>query len=217
MDVMIIGAGGHGRVIADIIEKQGIHTIAGFVDDEKLVGSRDYGYSIIGTLEDIARLAKDIPGGIVAVGDNWTRGGIAKRICAQAPEFVFIQAIHPTACIAKGVQIGEGAAILAGSMIASNAVVGNHAILFMGALLGHDSVLEDYTSVGPMASLSGNVRVGTYTAVATGSTIIHQIKIGANTVIGAGSTVVRDIPDHVVAYGSPARVQKPRSDSDTYL
>jgi len=217
MLILIIGAGGMGRDVMDAVEKNGTYRIAGFIDDIIPVGSDISGYKILGTIADLARISKDICKGIIAIGDNWQRGKVSRKVKNAAKKFHFVNVIHPLASIARNAQIGDGAILLAETIVSSNAVMGKHTLLHIGAILGHDSELQNYGCMLPGSKVGGNVRIGQYTSLGIGATVIHGIAIGSHSFIGAGATVISNIPSNVVAYGVPAIAARNRRKSEKHL
>ncbi len=218
--ILIVGASGHSSVVIDIIEKEGRHSIVGLVDKNMEIGSTLFGYPILGKEEeDLPALAARhrIEGGLVAIGDNWVRAQVVQRIHAVCPELEFVAAIHPQSSIARGVSTGPGTVVMAGAILNTNARVGAHCIVNTNASLDHDGVMRDYSSLAPGAVAGGNVTIGCYSAVSLGAHIVHRRCIGDHSIVGAGATVLDDLPDYVVAYGTPARVIRSREQGDKYL
>ena len=217
--VLIVGSSGHARVIVDIIERAGLHEIVGLLDDSKSKDAIEIGYPILGGVGDLPDLVRrhNPEGYFIAVGDNWNRGLIAARVQSLAPALSAVTAIHPGAEIARSAAVREGTAVMAGAIINSGASVGRFCIVNTRASLDHDCRLEDFSSVGPGATLAGNVRVGAYSAVCLQACAAEKTSIGSHSVVGAGSVVLHDLPDEVLAYGTPARVIRSRSKSDRYL
>lgn len=212
--IVIFGAGGHAQVVIDILELMGVYRIAGIYDDSpSLVGKVIAGYPVLGLIDSKLVAQK----GIIGVGVNHHRENIAEKVMRYNPDFEFVNAIHPSAVIGKNVILGEGTAVMAGSVINPNAVIGPHSIINTMASVDHDCVLEPFASIAPGAHLGGNVHVGARTFVGMSATVIHNVHIGHDTVIGAGATVVKDIPNHVVAYGSPAKPIRGRVMNERYL
>ncbi|TCI22608.1 acetyltransferase [Exiguobacterium sp. SL-9] len=212
--IVIFGAGGHAQVLIDILEVMGVYRIAGIYDDSPaLLGKFIAGYPVLGFVDSKTVIKK----GIIGIGDNVQRERIAEHIKLHHPDFEFINAIHPSAVIGKNVTLGEGTAVMAGSVINPNAVTGPHSIINTMASVDHDCVLEPFASIAPGAHLGGNVHIGARTFIGMSATVIHGIHIGHDTVIGAGATVVKDIPNHVVAYGSPAKPMRGRVMNERYL
>lgn len=216
-DIVVIGGGGHAKVVMDIIEQASTYRIVGLIDSFKPVGSECFDYHVIGTEQQIAKVAPGITHGIVTIGDNWTREQMVKKVLATTPGFQFITAIHPSACLGRGVSIGEGTVIMAGAIINPCSRIGKHCIVNTAASLDHDNVLEDFAHVAPGACVGGNVKVGRGSAIMMGATVIHGITIGDNSVVGAGSTVLNDIEPNAVAYGIPADIVRKRQANDRYL
>jgi sugar O-acyltransferase (sialic acid O-acetyltransferase NeuD family) len=217
--VVIVGASEHGKVVADVIEREGKYAILGWIDSYKPAGGEFFGYPMLGaedTLLDLWR-QREIVGGLVAIGDNWTRGRVVEKLLALAPDFDFVTAVHPSAQIARGVRVGAGTVLMAGVVVNSDSRVGAHCILNTRSALDHDCVMDDFSSLAPGVTTGGVVRIGAYSAVSLGANIIHGKNIGAHTVIGAGALVRTDIPDHCVAYGVPARVIRRRAEGEKYL
>ena len=212
--IVIFGASGHAQVLIDILELMGVYRIVGIYDDSpSMIGKFIAGYPVLGLIDSRFVANK----GIIGVGVNHNRESIVAKIIQRNPDFEFVNAIHPSAVIGKNVILGEGTAVMAGSVINPNAVIGPHSIINTMASVDHDCVIEPFASVAPGAHLGGNVHVGTRTFVGMSATVIHNVHIGHDTVIGAGATVVKDIPNHVVAYGSPAKPIRGRVMTERYL
>ncbi len=155
-NIIIIGASGHAKVITDIIEKNGQYEIFGFLDSFKKIGTNILGYQIIGDENHIPYLIEKegITKGIIAIGDNWVRKEMFKKIKAINHSFDFISAIHPSASISNYATIGRGVAVMAGTVINAEAQVGDFSIVNTNASLGHDSILEKYCSLSSVLLLA---------------------------------------------------------------
>jgi len=203
--IFIFGASGHGKVVIDIIEKQGIYEIAFLVDDNSaLKGSRFFGYDVIGGREDLLSLSARPSHCIVAVGNNQFRSAIASWL--EEKSFQFISAAHPTACLGRGVFVDAGSVIMASAVVNSDSHVGRNVIINTRASIDHDCIIEDNVHLAPGTTLCGAVRVGGSTFVCAGATVIPNISIGKNVTIAAGATVIKNVPDNVTVAGVPARV-----------
>ncbi|GKX30820.1 acetyltransferase [Vallitalea longa] len=213
-DIVVFGAGGHSKVIIDIIEREGKYSIIGLIDNYNRAESH-FGYHIL--TDEIEVIMNNVYGGIIAIGDNWSRHVITDEIKSINPNFRFVSCISPNSCIAREVEIGEGSAIMAGAVINSSTRIGKHCIINSNSSIDHDNIIGDFVSIAPNVTTGGNVIVGDHTAVGLGTNVIHRINIGCNTVIGAGSTVIRDIGSYVVAYGIPCKVVRKRNKEDKYL
>lgn len=200
--VVIIGAGGHAKVIADIIEKSG-DEIVGFLDDNKEIGTTIINeYKVIGDLNNRFTMAvtKENLEFIIAIGDNKKREEIS-----HSPNLKFYTAIHPSAQIGLDVEIKEGTVVMANSCINSSAKIGKHCIINTGAIIEHDNIIEDFVHISPNVALGGTVKIGKNTHVGIGSTIKNNITICENCKIGAGAVVVKDIEKEGTYIGVPAK------------
>ena len=204
-NVVIIGAGGHAKVIADIIIKSG-DNLLGFLDDNIKKGTNIVGeYKVIGDFNDrfsIGALNNNTEF-IIGLGDNNKREEIAKT-----PNFKFYTAIHPSAQIAIDVVIDEGTVIMANSVINPSAKIGKHCIINTGAIIEHDNILEDYVHVSPNATLCGTVSIGKLTHIGAGAVIKNNIRVCENCIIGAGTVVIKNIEKEGTYVGVPASIMK---------
>ena len=212
--ITIIGAGGHGRVVASIL-----HTMAkldssikfaGFIDRQP--GKDSYFGSTIGTDEQISDLTKDnkishfiIGLGVVKGGDN-VRETLFER--ARSEGLIPMSAISPFATLAEDVKIGTGTVIMPGVVINTGAIIGQNCIINTGAIIDHDCNIGDNVHIAPGCVLSGNVSVGRQTLIGVGTCVRHGVAIGHGCTIGAGSNVVGSIESRSIAFGNPARRQQ---------
>ena len=195
----IIGAGGHAKVVIEIIEEMGETIIS--VTDHKRSFNEFLGYPV---LNDQPAADLDI---LIAVGNNAARKKIASESTGN-----FGLAIHPKACISSRCFIGKGTVVMAGSTINSGSVTGNHCIINTNASIDHDCTLADFVHISPGASIAGNVSVGEGTHVGIGSSIIQGVTIGKWVTIGAGAVIISDVPDYAVAVGVPGKIIKYNKD-----
>lgn len=196
--LVIVGAGGHGKVIADIALKNG-YTDISFVDDNAT--GKCLNFPIIGTSEKLKAMNDTKTDFVIAVGNNHIR----KKI-AESHDLNWVKLIHPSAQIAYGVEIGEGTVVMAGVVINSDAKVGMHCIINSCAVIEHDNRLGDFVHISPNAVLGGTVYVGDNTHVGIGTTVRNNVTIGENTVIGAGAVVVKNISGGIYV-GIPASLK----------
>lgn len=189
--VIIIGAGGQSKVVADLVRSCG-DTVVGFLDDNATDAR------IIGKVADAANYPHCRF--LIAVGDNAAR----KRL-AQSLNLPWHTAVHPTAYVSPSASIGEGTVVLPRAVIHTDASVGCHCIVNSGAVVEHDNVLCDYSHVSPGAALAGRVFVGECTQVGVGASVKNNVSICGDCVIGAGAAVVKDIDQPGIYAGVPAR------------
>lgn len=188
------GAGGHSKVIIDIIRSNEI-AVTGLFDDNPSDGSgKDV--PILGKYEG-QQLTAPL---IISIGNNEIR----QRISASL-KVVFGTAIHTSAFISPSAIIKEGSVVMQGAIVQADAVIGAHVIVNTGACIDHDCVIGDFAHIAPGAVLCGNVKVGEGTFIGAGAVIPPNIKIGKWCKIGAGAVVTKDVPDFTTAVGNPAR------------
>ena len=194
---IIIGAGGHGAVIADILYSCGC-SLKGFLDDGVAAGTEVLDAKVLGKMGSY----RDHPEClfIIGVGDN----SIRRRV-AQEYRLEYGVAVHPSAVIGRQVEIGLGSVVMAGCVINPGTVVGEHCIINTGASLDHDNRISDFTHVSPGAVLGGTVFIGARTHVGIGACIKNNIIVCDNVVIGAGAVVIRDIVEPGTYFGVPAK------------
>lgn len=204
---LLCGAGGHGRVVLDILNQAGSHKIIGFLDsDPELVGRRIDGVKVLGRLDDIDRIRGEtgVECGIVSIGDNGTRRSFADRLEAAGVEL--INAIHPSANLARNVTLGRNIVIAAGVVVCAHCQIGDSVILNTGCIVDHESLIGTATHVCPGAKLAGRVTVEAGGFVGIGATIIQSVRIGYESIVGAGAVVIGDVAPMSTVVGVPARV-----------
>lgn len=208
MKIVIIGAGGHARVISEILNYDRNIEVVAFVDnvirgsDERIMG-----IPVLGDHSVLPKLFKSgVMGAIIGVGDNNIRKAHFEKIKNMGVEL--INAIHPTVHIAHNVKIGKGVVIVTGATIATGVEIGNNVIVNTGAIIEHEDILEDHVHIAPGTVLAGRVVVKEGAFIGAGTVIKEYITIGENATIGAGSVVLKDIPDNAVAVGTPAKIIK---------
>lgn len=200
--LIVFGCGGHAKVVIDAAEKQGINRILVADDAEKNWGAQLMGYSILGGREALLQLEMHPPA-IVAVGGNGIRVSISAWM--EAHGFPLATVIHPSAQVGRGVRIGGGSFLVAGSIINSDAVIGANVIINTGATVDHDCIIGDGVHLAPGVHLCGQVEIGAGSFLGAGAVVIPSVRIGAGCVVGAGSTVLDHVPDGAVVAGVPAR------------
>ncbi len=218
-NIIIIGASGHAKVIIDIIEKCDLYNIVGFIDSYKPKESKLLNYSILGTEENILELSDkyNFKHAIIAIGDNWVRKKMQKKISNIFPDIIYSSVIHPNAILGRDVFIGKGTVVMAGVIVNSDTQIGDFCILNTNSSLGHDGEMKNFSSLAPNATLGGNVTIGNCTAISLGTNIIQGITIGKHSIIGAGSLVIRNIEDYTLSYGCPSKIIRKIQKGEKYL
>jgi len=206
LKLLIWGASGHAKVVADIVRLAGQYEVAGFYDDvnPRPPAASFLGAPLFGRIRDLKALrSRGVDHLIVAVGDCAAR----LRLAAAAREqgFVLATAIHPGTVLAGDVRIGNGTVVAGGAVVNPGTVLGENVIVNTGAVVDHDCVLEDGAHVCPGARLAGDVTVGRGAWVGIGATVIEKVRIGPGAFVGAGAVVIRDVPDRDRVAGGPAR------------
>lgn len=207
-EIVVFGTGDHARVVVDLIESRGQYKIMGFLDNEKKAGEVVASYSVLGPDEEIERLSATIYGGVIAVGENQIRSKVAAFVSARVPDFNFVSIVHPFTAVARSVKIGAGTMVVAGAVINPDTKIGKHCIINTRASIDHDNRIGDFAFIAPGVITGGNVTIEDFAFISIGARIVPGVKIGKNSIIGAGSTVLNDVPSHVLAYGSPAKIVK---------
>jgi UDP-perosamine 4-acetyltransferase len=206
--VVIIGAGGHAKVIINMLRSDPSVEIAGCTDQQARGAVSDV--QILGDDTILAELyLKGIHHAFIAIGDNLLRQQLANKAVQMG--FGFVNAISPFAYVADSVRLGSGIAVMAGSVIQADAQIGDHAIINTNASVDHDCKIGSFAHIAPGSTLSGKVVVGEGALIGTGVKVIDEIFIGKWSVMGAGAVVVEDIPARCLAVGVPARVIRDRS------
>lgn len=200
-DVIVIGSGGHSKVIIDILLKDKSKNIIGVLDDnfESLNYDNILGIRILGKIDLIQTFPKTYKY-IIAIGDNKIRKKIAKKFI----NICYTRAIHPEAVIGENVEILEGCVIMARTVINSYSKIGKHCILNTGSIIEHDTEIDDFVHISPRATLCGGVKIKKSAWIGAGVVIIQGMTIGRKSIVGAGSLVIRDVEDYCKVVGSPA-------------
>jgi sugar O-acyltransferase, sialic acid O-acetyltransferase neuD family len=207
--IIIIGSGGHAKVVADIIlarekELNEDLKIIGFLDDnfKNLKYDNIFNIPILGDLNNIDNFSKNEDYFfIIAIGSNEVR----KKISKKYQKLNYYTAIHPRSIISREVTIGSGTVVMANAVINPNSTIGKHCILNTSSVIEHDNELGDYVHISPNATLCGGVNINDNSWIGAGSVIRQQIHIGKNVLVGANSVVVKNIEDNCVVVGNPAK------------
>ncbi len=199
--VAVYGAGGHGKVVVDALERSG-HPVAGFIDDDPGRDGTEYcGYPIVSATER-DRLGDDLAV-VVALGDAARRREVVSRVLEWG--LPLATAIHPSATIGRDVEMGDGTMVLAQTAVNPGARLGQSVIVNTGAVVDHDCTIEDFAHIAPGACLAGGVKVGTAALIGAGATLVPGVEVGAGATVGAGAVVVADVEAGATVTGVPAR------------
>lgn len=207
-NVIIIGAGGHSKVIADIIVKSQ-DNVLGFLDDNIPIDTviiKEKNLKVLGKIEDSLKIKEkntDIEF-VIGIGNSKTRKAIAEKY----PNLTYYTAIHPSSQIALDVKIEDGTVVMANTCINTSTKIGKHCIINTGAIIEHDNEINDYVHISPNATLCGTVKIGEITHIGAGATIKNNIKICNDCVIGAGAVVVKNIERSGKYIGIPSKKLK---------
>jgi sugar O-acyltransferase (sialic acid O-acetyltransferase NeuD family) len=199
--IVVFGAGGHGKVVADVL-LAAREDVLGFLDDSAAVGARVLGLPVLGG----ASWFEEHPAVRVAlgIGNNEARARVAAA--CEARGLRLVSAVHPRAVVSSSARVDEGAVIMALAVVNPDAVVGRGAIVNSGAVIEHDCVLGPFAHVSPNASLGGACKVGAFAHLGIGATMLPGTSVGERTIVGGGAVVTRALPPDVVALGIPARI-----------
>lgn len=206
---LIVGAGGHGRVVLDILFRGGQYDVVGFLDSNSdLHGRRIDGVEVLGGLDRILKIRADrgVTHCIVAIGDNGVRRSFAERI--ERDGFELVNAIHPSANMASNVTMGRNVVVAAGALVCAHCQIGDSVILNTGCIVDHETFVGTATHVCPGARIAGRVVVESGAFVGIGATVIQSVRVGYEAIIGAGAVVIEDVPPMSTVVGVPARAIK---------
>lgn len=191
-DVVILGAGGHAHVVADVVKAQGNRVVA-FLDDDSTLKDCS------GPLADYVKYNCEF---IIGIGSEYVKeelSGLNVR---------WHTAIHPSAIISDSAIIGEGTVVMPNAVINARSKVGNHCVINTGAIVEHDNVIGDLTHISVGAKTGGTVHIGRASWIGIGATVKNNINICDNTIVGAGGVVVKNIEEPGVYFGVPAKLME---------
>lgn len=194
-EITLYGAGGHCRVVVDLMEENGMK-ISQIVDDDP----KETNYKGI----PIHRPQNEYNNVLITIGDCHIRKRISNKIKVRK----YLKVIHPNAYLAKSVSLGLGTVVMAGATIQTDAKIGAHCIINTNASIDHNCFINDYVHISPGATICGECEIGECSWIGAGAVIIQCIKIGKNCIIGAGSVIINDIPDNAIVVGNPGKIMK---------
>lgn len=203
--LLILGAGGHGKVIAELAELSNKFDNISFLDDNK-IGSSILGQAVIGKFNDYINLQKEFKSAFVAVGNNALRLELTHKLLSLGYSIPTL--IHPNSIISKHSFIDIGTAVMAGAVVNASCKIGKACIINTSCSIDHDCNIEDGVHISPGAHVSGTVNIACCSWISTGASIINNISVGSNSIIAAGATVLSDVPSNVMVAGTPAEIKR---------
>ena len=195
----IIGASGHGKVVASIALLNGYDEIEFLDDNEAIVACGNY--PVIGKSKLALKIENDI---FVAIGNCQIRKKIMERLADRNMPVL----IHPNATVAEGVLIGKGTVVVAGAVINSDAIIGKGGIVNTCSSVGHDCTIGDYVHVAPGAHVCGTSQIGNVTWIGAGTIVSNNVLVCNNCMIGAGTVIIKDLKESGTYIGTPAKLVK---------
>jgi UDP-perosamine 4-acetyltransferase len=207
IDLVIIGASGHAKVVIDLFREVDAYRVIGLIDADP-TPRKVLGVPVIGSDSDMDALrGQGVSSAFVAIGDNRLRLKIGRQLERQG--FTLVKAVSRRAAISPSALLGAGVAVMAGAVVNAETRLEDLAILNTNASVDHDCRLGEACHVAPGSAIAGNVDVGRLAFLGVGVRAIPGVVIGEGSVVGAGATIVRDLPANTVAMGTPARVIRP--------
>ena len=212
--IYVYGAGGHGKVVADILLARADGEFAGFVDErEELWGTEVLGFPVVGGGEWLGQQGGNSHVAVaIGVGENRTRQMLTERCARWDVEILTL--VHPAATVSTAAQLGPGTVVMAGAIINPDAKLGTAVIVNTAAVVEHDVGVADYAHVAPNATMAGASRLGAFSHLGAGAILLQGVRVGSDTIVGAGAVVTKNLPDQVVAIGVPARIHRHLEESE---
>jgi sugar O-acyltransferase (sialic acid O-acetyltransferase NeuD family) len=205
--IVVVGMGGHARVVLDAIEKQGAYRVVGLIADPSSHGGARaaYGYAVLGDVEALQR--PETPRrAVVALGSGRARQSWFETL--ERCDFEIVPVVHPDAHLGRDVQVGDGAVVLAGAVVNSGVALGRGVLVRAGSTLDHGCRLEDFAHLAPGAHLAGDVIVGVRSHVGIGACVVPGIQLGSDVLVGAGAVVTQSVPRGHTVVGAPGRTMR---------
>jgi sugar O-acyltransferase (sialic acid O-acetyltransferase NeuD family) len=203
--ILILGAGGHGRVVLDILLQTREHDVVGFLDSNSDIhGRRVDGIPVRGGIDELEKIRAElnVGGVIIAIGDNGVRRGLARQIEQTGLEL--INAIHPSVTLAYNATIGRNVVIAAGAVVCANCQIGDSVILNTGCIIDHQTMVGEGTHICPGVRIAGRVKIEPGVFVGIGATVVPKVTLGCESIVGAGAVVLEDVLPMATVVGVPA-------------
>ncbi len=211
--VAIIGSGGFGREVLDVLEACNREVrrfdVLGFVVDPEYAvpGTRVNDKPVLGGMDWLEAHSERVEA-VCAVGDSAQRRSLVERVLRSGVRFCTV--VHPDAALTRWVEVGAGSVITAGCILTNGIRIGRHVHVNLACTVGHDAVIEDFATISPGVHLSGGVACGRGCFLGTGAVVLEGRRIGAWSTVGAGCSVIQDVPKNATVVGVPGKVVKVR-------
>ena len=195
--VILIGGGGHAKVVIDCIKCAG-DTVIGILDDSLAIGSCVLDIPVLGKIDSWENYKEHAF--LIAIGNNEIRQSISERLNVN-----WHTAIHPSAIVSSYAKVGEGSVVLPGAVINADAQIGKHCIINTSSVVEHDNLIGDFVHISPAAALAGSVIIGNGSHIGIGANVKNNITVCSGCTVGAGAVVVKDLTEKGTYIGVPAR------------
>lgn len=209
-NIAIIGAGGHAKVLIDIVESRASTKIAGLIGRQEDVGGSVMGHAVLGSDDDLIDILSQGTADtvLIGLGDPAQRMRLHDEIVQKLPNVTFGVAVHKQAYVSPDVVLGPGTVIMAGATVNPCCRIGAHCVVNTNASMDHDSAMGDFSNLGPNAATGGNVRIGKGTVIGLGASINQGVAVGDNCIVGSGSVVLRNVVEGSKVAGVPAQLME---------
>lgn len=207
--VIVIGGGGHGRVVIEALLRSGVEVLGAVDPDRRVATLLPKGVAWLGDDQALAAQPPQSCALVIGIGGV---GSARRRLVFEklsAAGYAFLTVRHPSAVVAENVVLGEGCQVMAGAILQPGAQVGTDAIINTRAAVDHDCRIGDHVHVAPGAVVCGDVEIGNNTHLGAGAVVIQGVRIGSGCVVGAGSIVLRDVGDNIIVYGQRRAKRRP--------
>ncbi|MEQ2754306.1 acetyltransferase [Staphylococcus hominis] len=202
--IVLIGKGGHSKVIKDIIEEDKQYYVAGYLDHaiNEYYMDKEVFYD---NLDNIKKY-KDKCFFVIAIGNNYVRQKLFNSLDIPVNQYVTL--VHPSAIVSSSAKIECGTVVMPHAVINADTTIGKHVIINTGAIIEHDNNIADYVHVSPNATLAGGVTVGEASHIAINASVLPLVEIGSHCIVGAGATVINRVKSESTVIGTPAKTKE---------
>ena len=207
--LVVLGTGGHAKVVLEILESIGVHEIVGVCSGDPEAPDRVAGYPFLGDFDILPELRRTgVEHAAIGIG-GWTDNDFRRQVFSDVKAMGFrpVTAVHPTAVVARNVEIGEGSIVGSGAVVMTEAVIGRDTIVSSGSLVGHETTIRDHVLISGGVKVGANVDIEDGAVIAFGATVVSRLTVGENALVAAGAVVVRDVPARLRVFGVPARAR----------